>query len=430
MTRCVAEKHAYNDKRFAPDVFFKEAVKDTFHYLCKTVELASTQKELLLMQSLQGRAIYGAWKPETSSSLDGSYSYPNASIEDIIRALDLHLGKVLYERQEIINDISKYFNLCLDKLKYVDNDKKPHKHCLKLVNERREPLGGIKIFEGTLISNPLHVLVGAYIGGCLDSAEWRKKAEKKYGIPLHRGISRAVNLSRLKKSDYTLEDLANLDNSNDIDLKSLVHKKIISNRDFVKSSNGYVSAYIELAKGYGVSDDAALLSVGLLFGVEAAFGFLLVDAIDTWDKATPKIYKDGQDEKIGQDIKKRYEETHGKGSFPCTDRDVLNVIYLSSIDEECKNSFPSCSQRRFVEVDQNTGLYPVESHVIWLRSVKEGGFLPPNMKIAFQRISTEKFYNKFKERYNNLVRNNDIRRSYILPNGGLYNGNSKVNSPA
>lgn len=397
------------------DDFFVKAVKKTYYYLLNTVKLASTKKELLLMQSMQGRAMQGAWAPSFKKYLTDIPCYPNTTIENVIAALGKNTAKTQKARQRVINDIGKYIDNAFDNLKDYQNGKSdPKNHCIKLVNGLREPLGGIKFFENTLISNPENVLIGAYIGGCVDSAAWRTKAEEKHGLKMHKGVSMAVNREAALKKGYTITKLAGLGRNN-VTLEGLIKEKIVSSAASEKFSRGFVNAYIELQKGFGVSDDAAFISTALLFGIEAAYGFLLMDAIDTWDKSTPEIFKYGQDEIMGQSILPRYERVFGKGSFPCTENDVLNIIYLSAINDESRKNYPSCSQRRFVQIDNKTGLHPIESHVVWIRSVKEGGLVPPPMKIAFKEVLNTNFYDTFKKRYDALAEKGELRRKYTLP---------------
>jgi hypothetical protein len=179
--------------------------------------------------------------------------------------------------------------------------------------------------------------------------------------------------------------------------------------------DGYISGFIELENGSGVSDDAAFLYIGLTYGIEAAYGFLLMDAIDTWDKCTPVIRTKGQDELIGQKVKDRYEALYGNGSFPITEKDVAAMIYVAAIDKRDKKYFPSCSQRRFVQIDDKTGLHPIESHVAWIRSLKEEGFVPPEIKLAFKQVPSGKFYGKFKRKYKTLADERMIENPYDLP---------------
>jgi hypothetical protein len=224
----------------------------------------------------------------------------------------------------------------------------------------------------------------------------------------------AVNREAALKKGYTITKLADL-GRNDVTLEGLIKEKVVSSAASEKFSCGFVNAYIELQKGFGVSDDAAFISTALLFGIEAAYGFLLMDAIDTWDKSTPEIFKYGQDEIMGQNILLRYEKIFGKDSFPCKENDVLNIIYLSAINDESRKNYPSCSQRRFAQIDNKTGLHPIESHIVWIRSVKEGGLVPPPMKIAFKEVLNTNFYDTFKKRYDALAEKGELRRTYTLP---------------
>ncbi|MBU1199132.1 MAG: hypothetical protein KKF46_06620 [Nanoarchaeota archaeon] len=419
-----------------PDDFFKRAINLTTEELIKNVDLASTKKELLLMQSLQGRAMQGAWAYSLRKNTDTIYYYPNTTNEDIFQALDLHVGAVHKDRQKIITDISTYIKKVFTYMKetrkledkvlngITDPGKlfcDPKKHCAKMVtnqrgiNGERDPLGGIKFLEYTLINKPLDFLIGAYIGGCIDSAEWRARTEDKYKIKLHQGVCMPVHVERARKKGYTLSDLANMD-AKSVSLEQLENENIVSKAYKTLYSSGYVSGFIQLQKGYGVSDDAAFISTALLFGLEAACGLLLIDAIDTWDKSTAMIIRDGQDEVIGQGVKKTYEDTF-KEPFPCTEDDVMKVIYLSAINSENHRRFPSSSQRRFVQIDKTTGLHAIESHVLWIKSVKEGGFAPPAMDIAFKQVPNTRFYSAFKQRYDVLLEQGEVPPYVLPPNG-------------
>ncbi len=407
---------------YEPDSFFREAVNVTYNYLLDTLNLASTKKELLLMQSMQGRAMNGAWDPRFQEELTENYRYPNTTIEDVIEAIGYGVSRAHKERQEIIDRIED----CLinSSLTYLRNRKSGvaagiH-HAYTLLDRQGEPLGGIKFLLGTVVDEPTNPLVGAVMSGCLDAEYWRGRTEEKFGIKMHKGVSRAVHMPTLKSYGLTLTDLASQDAENFLSLEELENRGIISRRKEEEYANGYRSGFIQLQRGYGVSDDAAFLAVALIFGIEAAFGFLLIDAVDTWDKSTAIIRKNGQDEAMGQRTPAKYERIFGRGSFPCTDDDIMNVIYLASIDKDNRDSFPSCSQRRFVQVDENTGLYPIQSHVGWVRHVKEGVRPPPTMKIAFDQIPTHKFYHAFKERYDRLTKTGELKKPYNLPNG---NGN-------
>ncbi len=402
-----------------PDYFFKKAVNSTYDFLMSNVNVASTKKDLLLMQSVQGRAIQGYWDSKFMEKKDLIYYYPNTTLEDIFIALDKEPIEIQKERQVIINDIKKYINCIFEYLKDKSNgSSNPKNHCITLYNQNYEPLGGIEFFKGTLISNPLNILMGAYLGGCMDSDEWREKTEKEFDIKMHKGITRAVHIENLKKTGMTLEDLSKLESQKTIE--ELIKKRVISEKDNESYENGYSCGYIQTNSGYGISDDAAFIGVALNHGIEAAYGLLLLDAIDTWDKSTPKICKGGQDEKIGIAIKDRYEGIFGRGRFPISDDEVKNMIYLAAKDDRNFEYYPSCSQRRFVQVDNHIGLHAIQSHVAFVRHIREGTNIPPKIKIAFKQVPTDKFYSAFKEKYKKLCGMGRLSTIYDLPNG---NGN-------
>jgi len=360
----------------------------------------------------------GDWAldPSARAKPENNIRYPNTSIEDIITTLGEKVNRVHHERQKIIDDISKYIDSVLENLPDIREGNTLNKHT-QLINKKGEPLGGIRFFDKygpPHITNPVNFLIGAYIGGCLDNAEWRTKTEERFGISMHKGVCCAVNLEAAQEKGYTLNSLASLGGKG-VSLGDLSKRGIISTNPSEKYSDGFVSGFIELQKGAGVSDDAALISVGLQYGLEAAYGFLLMDAIDTWDKATPYITFGGQDERIGSRIKKDYESLFGANSFPCSDDEVTNIIYLSAIDSSNQGYFPSCSQRRFVEVNKQTGLCAIQSHVAFINIVKQGGYFPPTMKLAFKQVPSDMFYKAFREKYDKMSETGKLRNSAPLP---------------
>jgi hypothetical protein len=351
------------------------------------------------MQSVQGRAAIGWWEPQKVFLQNPeNYCYPNTTLEDVFDALGYNVDTIQNERQKVISDISQYIDSLFIAIKNsksgVTNNKK---NAVSLVNDENEVLAGIKYFEGVTIQNKIDVLVGAYLGGCMDCADWRAKTEEKYNIKMHRGVCSPVSMEKLKQEGLTLNDLADR-KSHNFSLEQLIEKGIVSDKN-EHYKDGYTNGFIELQPGFGISDDAAFISAGLLFSVETAYGLMLMDAVDTWDKSTPYILKNGQDEKIGQGIKTRYEAMFGKGSFPCDDETVMKVIYLASKSKENVNSFPSCSQRRFVQYDTATRLYPIKSHVAFIDAVKSGSHYPPSFKMSFEQVETSSFYKSYLPRY-------------------------------
>jgi len=432
-TRRSSRDNSTIEERLEPDKFFEDAVVATYDHLLRKVDLASTMSEKLLRFSLQGRTVEGAWTPAIKEAIgkDRKICYPNTTREDVIEALGLDVSDAHTQHQKVIDDIRSYFNRVFDflrKSREKDTLAIPNK-IIKLWNKDRRPLAGIKFFEQQMIIHPLDVLIGAYIGSCVDSYKWREKTEEEFGIKMHKGYCGAVNYREMRKCGITLSQLANLKPEDDIAIDNMVNWGVLSKKN-ERYSKGYRNAFIQLDDGFGISDDAVFMAVALFFGLDAAYGFLLADAIDTWDKSTERIVRDGQDEVICRDIKPRYEKIFGQGSFPCTDDDILNIIYLASINETDYGHYPSCSQKRFVQINPSTGLCAVDSHVAFHKYLVGRNHLPDQggigglaspMKLACSGANSYTFYHAFRERYATLFQMDRITDPIALPSNG--NGN-------
>src|SRR3989344_278820 len=322
------------------DEKFASLVKADYQDLMARISLASTQeqKSLLLMQSIQGHAINGhGLFLEKLNDVTIKRRYVNCTLPEVIRAIDKQsANQIANTRYKLIRDVISW----IDTVAKMYNNPSKQKEMIynKLVWGRdgkpHTPLMGINLFEHTIITNPIAVLQGMYLGSHLDSAEWRGKTEKRYNTKLHKGICIAVNMKNLKAHNISIEDLATNDGTlsyeNMLDFGIITEDTVYTG--ISKKNEPYVCGFYELQNGPGVSDDAAFITVGLKYGIEAALGFLIVDEIDTIDKFLPKIKLGGEDEQIGDVIKKRMSFKLG-----ITDDDILEFIYLSRKPESQQN---------------------------------------------------------------------------------------------
>jgi len=250
----------------------------------------------------------------------------------------------------------------------------------------------------------------------MDSYEWRTKVEKKFDITMHKGTTIPVDVRTLKRNDLILDDfqdseykkklphLAHL--SNDDMIQELVHMGIIPKKNIIYNGSEYQPAFLELSKGNGISDDAAFITASLVFGTEAGFGLLLADAIDTLDKYVPTIEISGQDELAGKSLKKKYESRLGR-KFPISEEQIIEFIYLSAIRHEDCGCFPSCSQRRFWQMDEYS-MTAVQSHMSFLNFMKSDSKYPTSTKIGFTRVMNDKFYTAYIRKLEDVKNNNGI----------------------
>ncbi|RJQ15839.1 hypothetical protein C4573_06835 [Candidatus Woesearchaeota archaeon] len=413
------------------DDLFTVLAQASYNYLMTHVHFNddARYREVILMQSVQGHAHEGHvafatghkdTKDIIRSTLkregkrngymhgDVHVRYQNATIEDVIAAIGkkkenkgVTVPGIHDERQEYIDEIIRWKNIVT---RYLLRKSDRPVQIYKLVNEQGSPLLDYGLFDHTMLKHPEVVLIGLAIGGLLDNHEYRRKAEAAFKIDLHQGICVPINLRSLSQQNLTLQDLAR--NGGELSLDELTNKGVIPKKT-VDWTQNFCTGYFELKKGFGVSDDAAFLALCLMYGFEAGLGFFLADAIDTLDKSASVITYGGQDEALS---KKVFGDLRtGKLGIRLKEEDVLRVIYLASVDVDVRNCYPSCSQRRFLELNKSR-LSALDSHIIFYHHITDAGTSPPFLRIAVQKESNSKFYENFKNRWNKLYASGQLER--------------------
>lgn len=403
--------------RYRPDDDFKRIVKIDVELTREDYDLAATeaQKLTLLPQTGQGHAQSGHIGFNASGLV-----YPNCTIADYMEAMGLDVKKQRNYRanqvrtsKRVVKELTKKFRKIrrrsVDREFYLTHN----------LTKNGAPLAGIQLFHDMPIRlrELKSFFQGLYMGARFDGATSRAKAEKQYytedddRLKMHKGVCVAVNLEALIDSGLTLQDLSNCTSPEfaahgfskyvTMRYRQLVDAGIIIDENRVKSKSGITSAYYELTKGAGGSDDASFINLMLLYGVPAALGFLVVDAIDTMDKEMPYITKDGEDAKIAEHLtgpcKIKIEKHLG-----ITDEDVSRYIFLSS---KGRKKWVSSSQRRFLQrynsqthkysgkKKAGDGLYAVQAHLMfgeYLRGEREES--PPSIPLAYERVPSQRFH--------------------------------------
>jgi len=391
----------------------QERVIADFYSLLDTVQLRTSglNKKLLLMQTIEGHASMADGEFRTHEDKSDCIKYPNVTLEDISLALknDKRLKmapkKVKEARLENIMEIREVM------FKIIEGTK-----IKKLQNSKDEPLLGIPFFNDIEIKNSMNVLKGFYLGSIMDNyVTWRKQIKKKpYELEMGGGECVAVDLRKLnmetldkmlrenedlamklidKSIDgFHLEMLANEEWADHIGL--LYDYGIVIDKDIVKANKNIRSAYVRHKKGKGVSDNAAIVMAGKIYGqnhiqdgIDTALGVFLADAVDTWDKFVPYIHKSGLDEQIGEEILQ-------SGKLKMTKKEKLNFIFMSAIQPRKK--MPDCSQRYFLEIDTQTGDTAIENHLTYLSGGKPKKMIFGN-KAPWVGVRSEIFYESIEE---------------------------------
>ncbi|MBU2638828.1 MAG: hypothetical protein KJ955_07685 [Nanoarchaeota archaeon] len=373
---------------------FEDIARRDYNYLLSNVSLGTSRrtKELLLMQSVEGHAILGdgmfnivmgtEWRRGKQRQKRRRFQFPETTIEDVIIALRQNPDLIKQERQEMINEATDFMR------RLMAGEELTH-----YINRNGEPLFGINFLKDTRISNPAHVLAGAYIGGRMDKyIGWRQEAEKLYGVATGGGVCIGVNRKKAKEAGIKLEQLARNEHTEE-EITALIAAGILCHD--VGSSKDVISWYVRYKEGEGTSDDLAVLFAGTNYSYDAAIGLFIADAIDTWDKYVPFIHKDGQDEQLADEIcaEEKSIAKKVKGFRLPPKENVLELIAL--IAEANYDIMTSSSQRYFLQKQKHAPQCAIENYIGYIRTGNQGR----QMHIGHpkSRLSNYGMYKRFEE---------------------------------
>lgn len=346
----------------------KELIAKDFKRLSKFEHLATTKEieNLLFIQSLEGRAHNGV----------GAFRkrhWMNTTIDDVVKALGLDPGLIKKKRQALIDDIVQFAQ---DVIKGEKRD--------KLIDKKGEPFLGIP-FLGTFTVNPYEVLRGLYIGGLRDNSDIRKEVEEKYKIIIGGGKGYFVDTRIMQRMGLDGEVFAHMGHENEIE-RYKREGLIITPKEGEEIDEEVMKyMYIRDRIGPGHSDDAAIISAGLLFNLDLALGVCLSDAIDTLEKYTPS-YKD-QDDELAFYIRDNYPQ------LGVSMEDVYDITYLATIVEEKEEIIPDSSLRYLLSLNHRSKVSALENHLNFI----QGTAVVP-MELGHARVDSRKFYSYIKQR--------------------------------
>lgn len=353
-----------------PSVAPKELVRADYAVLKSYEHLDTTPEieELILMQSLEGRAHNGA-------GVFNKRAYVNTTIDDVVRALELDPDEIKARRQALINDIVHFAEDVIDGGKHD-----------KLLNSHGEPILGINIFRERHV-NARDVLRGLYLGGLRDNPDVRKEAERIYQVKIGGGRCYVIDMKTMMEMNLDGELLAHDPHENKLDE--------YARRGLILQTEGQVDPktqryfYIRHRQGPGQSDDAAFILAGILYNPDVALGVFLADVIDTLEKYAP-VYKD-------QDGNLSYMIARGFKDLQLTLEDVYELTSLCAIPEPEEHLVPDSSLRYLLSIDQRASRSAFRSHLDFI----EGKPVVPVM-VSFKKILSTQFYEFLNRRLINM----------------------------
>lgn len=355
-------------KKVAP----RELIQQDFRNLKTQERLLTTPKieDLILMQSIEGRAHNGA----------GSFNkrfYVNTTIDDIVGALGRGPKVVRAARQELIDEIVDFVDSAL-----ADDPRE------RLVTKTGRPILGIAQFKERAV-NYHDVLRGLYLGGLRDDPDIRKRTQSLFKINIGYGRCYLVDTRTMGAMGLDGEVLAHQEHEDKIHYYrscGLIVDEAKAKRALAKHIR-YM--YIRHHVGPGQSDDAAIVSSGLLYGVDVALGVFLADAIDTLEKYA-SVCRD-QDNDLARYIKDNYK------FLDFEERDVHELAYLAAIPAGRVDEIPDSSLRYLLTIDAQTGQSTLDTH---LNFIEGKPFVP--IAISYKRISISELYNFIREKLSSI----------------------------
>jgi len=323
-------------------------------------------EELLFVQSIEGHAHEG------HSEFKG-HRFVNTHIEDIVASLGFSPGTVAAHRQELIEDVFQWVDEVLEGAEHR-----------QLLNANGEPFFGMSMFRSITI-DPKGVLQGLYIGGLRDNVEVRRQVEEQYGIKVGGGSSYFVDVAKMPDMGLDGRQLARGEYEQDIEHFKQVGlivddaSGILSEEAAEGGGDRFRYMYIRHRRGCGHSDDAALLTTGMLYGFSAGVGAFVADAIDTIEKY---ISEPGDlDDELARSIGSSCSDL-GVGPD-----DVLKVSRLAADEEDAELNMPDCSLRHFLRVDREVDQNAIESHLLFLEGKEMA-----EMDIGHEHVSNLELY--------------------------------------
>jgi hypothetical protein len=350
----------------------EELIRQDFEHLSKTTELdvSKESEDAILMQSVQGHAHNGA-------GMFHKRRFVNITISDIVTASRLEPDQVKAYRQQLIDEICYYADQAIQ-------GKAPP----RLVNEEGQPFLRASRLRNLTV-NPASILKGLYLGGLRDDSDIRRDVEKEYNIRIGGGRSHFVDLRIMKHLNLDGEKLAHEPHAESIDDYRKAGMIVPPEKCQYQEGEFVRYFYIRDRPGPGQSDDAAIVSAGLLFDRDVGLGLFLADAIDTLEKYVRK-YSD-QDNELARLIGDQYKELN------ITIEDVHRLIYLSTIPEKKVDVVPDSSLRYLLSIDKKTKQTLLDCYLAFI----EGRPLMP-MVIWKSKITTTEFFSYINYRFLNF----------------------------
>lgn len=313
----------------------RDVIQDDFRELTSRVTMRTSWdvQHIVLIDAVTSHAHMG-------HGIFHGRQFRNTTEDDVVRALRMNPDIVKYDRQLLIDEIRDY----VDRTVAGQTDS-------ALSNTDGKPLFRVGTFRYLQI-DPKGVLQGLYLGGMRDDPLIRLATERRYGAQIGSGKVYPVNKQVMHEMGLTGDVLAHDGHANR--LKKFKERGLIVEQP----DEDTVNMFIRHTGGPGQSDDAAIVMAGKLYGLSAAVGAFLADAVDTIEKFAG--HNGNQDGQLAKYIESVYP---GLG---ITRDDACKLTYLAAIPHDLKGKIPDSSLRGLLEIDRKHDLCALESHLLYV----------------------------------------------------------------
>ncbi len=364
---------------------FDELARRDYLYLHSLpIQISPALKPLLLPQSLCGRAQNGHGM--FHDDLGRPLAFEDASVEDVIRAIGpedmgMRADQVKRERQALLTGLREFIgsSIGLETISFGPAD-----------DLASNPFGLI-FMEGVKVeARPF--FKGFLLAGYMDNWEMRQDCEEHFkvnlsGAPLILGSGETLLVDPELFERVGLTVRATGEQIFDAErLRQLRELGVIVNSRTNSKKSKAKGVYFRRVPGPGVSDDAALVYLGKTYGAAAAWGALLSDAADTYDKYVDIYTEGGYDELLTKDTDNELNILHGEDFV--TETEIRRTIFFSAKDNDPPVDVSS-SHRRLAQIEQGSKVATFLNHLKFI----EGG-KPAKISMGYSRYDSDKFYQR------------------------------------
>lgn len=364
---------------------FDELVHRDYLYLHSLpIQISPALKPLLLPQSMCGRAHNGHGM--FHDDLGRPLSFEDVTMEDIIRAIGpedmgMRADQIKRQRQALLTGLREFImgSIGLETISFGSAE-----------DLATNPFGLIFMNGINVEARPF--FKGFLLAGYMDNWKMRQDCEEHFqvnlrGEPLVLGAGETLLVDPEKLAQVGLTEQATGEQIFDNErLQQLRDLGVIVSEKSGKKAKNTKGIYFRRVAGPGVSDDAALVYLGKTYGPAAAWGALLNDAADTYDKYVEYYTDGGYDELLTTDTDNELDSLYGEDFV--TETEIRRTIFFSAKANDPPVDVSS-SHRRLAQIEPGSKVTTFLNHLKYIAGGK-----PAKIQMGYSRYDSDKFYQR------------------------------------